>query len=120
MEIQSLEELVQLRKRLTDTEEKTRQILLDLFKEEGRQFLMRLKFERLGCHPLDPDNSQNVGEQIDLHGSYLAAIDGLEILMGRHPGERWLLRPGHDGSGHDIQSVSGEIAAEVFSAVRKD
>ncbi|MBK9144441.1 MAG: hypothetical protein IPM23_18265 [Candidatus Melainabacteria bacterium] len=80
---------------------------------------MRLKFDRLGCDPFDPSSPQNLAEQIDLHATCLTAIDGLEILMSRHTAESWILKPGHRSTGPDIESQEGEVAAEVFAAVRK-
>jgi hypothetical protein len=79
--------------------------------------LRRLKFERLGCDPLDEQDTQNLAEQIDQHATYEVAADAVEWLMGMHPGREWELAPGAHGAGHDIVSTDGSVAAEVFAAV---
>ncbi len=80
--------------------------------------LGRLKFEQLGCDPLDLEDPQNLCEQVDQQATYTVAAHALEILMRRHPNLAWDLAPGAHGSGHDIVSNDETVAAEVFAAVR--
>jgi phosphatidylserine decarboxylase len=79
--------------------------------------LRRLKFERLGCDPLDAGDAQNIAEQIDQQATYEVALDALAWLMARHPDKHWELAPGAHGAGHDITSSDGVVAAEIFAAV---
>lgn len=79
--------------------------------------LARLKFERIGCDPLDVKDPQNLAEQIDQQATYEAAASALRSLMQRHAGKVWDFAPGAHGSGHDIASTDGTVAAEVFAAV---
>ncbi len=77
----------------------------------------RLKFERLGCDPIDINDPQNLAEQIDQQSTYEVAATSLGVLLARHPGRSWDLAPGAHGAGHDIQSTDGQVVAEVFAAV---
>lgn len=77
-----------------------------------------LKFNEVGCHPLVPTRRLNLAEQIDQQATYEVALDATELLLARYPGKRWTVAPGASGSGHDILSHDGEVAAEVFAAVR--
>jgi hypothetical protein len=117
MDINGPANLSSLRDRLKKTQELTRQILLKLCEKKGCEFLNELKFKPLGWHPVELNQRENIIEQINLHVMYMAAVDGLEILMKKHPGEQWILEPGYRGKGHDIVSKSGKIAAEVLIAV---
>ncbi|QRK12289.1 hypothetical protein JQX13_21045 [Archangium violaceum] len=85
---------------------------------EADDILSRLKFERLGCDPLDLNDSQNLAEQIDQQATYEAGVDALEMLMHRHPDRTWSFAPGAQSIGHDIQSDDGSVVAEVFAAVK--
>lgn len=64
-----------------------------------------------------PTRRLNLAEQIDQQATYEAAIDAAERLLARYTGERWTVAPGASGSGHDIVSHNGDVAAEVFAAV---
>jgi hypothetical protein len=114
--VRSKEELGELRETLKATHEKARAAIVAI--AEHPRLLERLKFERLGCDPLDPSDPQNLAEQIDQQATYEAAVDALDYLWQRHPGHEWLLAPGAHGSGHDLQSTDGTVAAEVFAAVK--
>lgn len=111
-------DLAKLRERLDTAHEHARSALRVLV--EDPRLLMRLKFERLGCDPVDPGAPQNLAEQIDLQATYEAAYDALRELRARHPGKVWNFAPGAHGKGHDIASTDGTVAAEVFAAVNVD
>jgi len=117
-EIGSQEEVAKLRESLASSAEKARSALRSLV--DDPDLLLRLKFERLGCDPFNVDHAENICEQVDQWATHQVALDALEDLMERHPGKKWRLAPGATGSGHDIQSVDDEVAAEVFAAVRPD
>lgn len=113
--IRTESELAALRSTLRATSEKARESLRALV--DHPQLLSKLKFERLGCDPLDPSDPQNLAEQIDQQATYEVAVLALEELFRRFPGRDWTFAPGAHGSGHDIESTDGTVAAEVFAAV---
>ena len=104
-----------LRARLHAAREHARNQLRQLVDDPNP--LARLKFERLGCDPVDINDAQNLAEQIDQQATYEVAATCLEALLARHPGRSWDLAPGAHGSGPDIQSTDGQVVAEVFAAV---
>jgi len=81
-------------------------------------FLFRLKFERLGCDPLNSSRELNFVEQLNQTFTYLASFSAAEFLFERHPTiETLKLNLGTD-SGWDLETTDdGGIAAEVFAAV---
>lgn len=109
-------ELDALRKRLDELERNGAAARLAALASDPL-VLRRLKFERLGCDPLDEADDQNLAEQIDQQATYEVALDALQVLMERHPGKEWVFAPGAHGAGHDLVSHDGEVAAEVFAAV---
>ena len=86
---------------------------------EPLDFLFRLKFERLGCDPLDASRELNLIEQVNQTFTYLASLSAAEFLFDRHPQvKRLKLNLGTD-SGWDVETADdGGIVAEVFAAVR--
>jgi hypothetical protein len=86
--------------------------------EDPIQFLFRLKFEEVGCDPLNCSRPLNLIEQLNQTFTYLASFSGAEFLFERHPEVKRLdLNLGTSG-GSDIETTEGEgIAAEVFAAV---
>lgn len=107
--------LAALRLRLAAAREHARKALRQIVDDPDP--LARLKFDRLGCDPLDVNDSQNLAEQIDQQATYEAAASALEFLMKRHPGKVWDFAPGAHGAGHDVASTDGQVVAEVFAAV---
>ncbi len=86
--------------------------------EDPIQFLFRLKFDEVGCDPLNCSRPLNLIEQLNQTFTYLASFSGAEFLFGHHPEvKRLVLNLGTSG-GSDIETTEGEgIAAEVFAAV---
>jgi hypothetical protein len=115
VKVSSLAELEELRAKLRATAEHACRAIGEALR--GENPLRTLKFERLGCDPLQQDDPQNIAEQIDQHATYEVALDAVALLMVRHPGKQWDVAPGAHGSGHDITSTDGTVAAEVFAAV---
>ena len=62
---------------------------------QGANPLRQLKFERLGCDPVDVDDAQNIAEQIDQQATYEVAVDALEWLMVRTRRSNGTSRRGH-------------------------
>jgi len=81
-------------------------------------FLSQLKFQAVGCDPLNPSRKLNLIEQLNQTFAYLASFNGAEFLFAQHPKVRSLSLNLGTSSGFDIQSSEGGgIAAEVFAAV---
>ncbi len=114
--VKSEADLTGLRNTLRATAEHARNQLIALL-VGSEDVLERLKFERLGCDPLDVHDAQNIAEQIDQQATYEAGVDALEILMRLHPGLTWRFAPGAQSAGHDIAADDGSVIAEVFAAV---
>lgn len=115
VQVSSHADLATLRTRLAASREYARAALRALIDDPDP--LTRLKFERLGCDPLDVNDHQNLAEQIDQQATYETAAFALEFLLNRYPGKRWEFAPGAHGSGHDVASTDGQVVAEVFAAV---
>lgn len=118
IEVSTIEELEEFSKTLEKSEQQTISSIYNLLKNKSP--LSNMKFDKIGCHPLDPSYEQNLIEQISLQATYRVAIDATKYLMERHQGKKWVLAPGPYGSGPDIKSVDDKIVAEVFSAVHED
>lgn len=86
--------------------------------EEPLAFLFQLKFQEVGCDPLNLSRQLNLIEQLNQTFTYLASFNGAEFLFDRHPKVKCLSLNLGTSSGFDIQtSEGGGIAAEVFAAV---
>ncbi len=109
-------DLERIHERLKETAEFARKQLAEVATHPDA--LRRLKFEPLGCDPLDLEDHQNLCEQVDQQATYTVGAHALEILMSRHPNLAWDFAPGAHGSGHDIVSNDETVAAEVFAPVR--
>ncbi len=81
-------------------------------------FLFQLKFQEVGCDPLNLFRQLNLIEQLNQTFTYLASFNGAEFLFDQHPKVQYLTLNLGTSSGFDIQtSEGGGIAAEVFAAV---
>lgn len=116
--IRTRSDLAKIREVLNTTRERARNVVARIVGEVN--FLERMKFEPLGCDPLDPTDAQNLAEQIDQQAIYEAAADALDYLCTKYPDCEWMFAPGAHSSGHDIQSNDRLVAAEVFAAVKPD
>ena len=86
--------------------------------EEPMAFLYQLKFQAVGCDPLDLSRQLNLIEQLNQTFTYLASFNGATFLFERHPKVQSLSLNLGTSSGFDIQTPEGGgIAAEVFAAV---
>lgn len=86
--------------------------------ESPFEFLFRLKFQAIGCDPLNLSRRLNLIEQLNQTFTYLASFNGAEFLFRQHPKvQRFTLNLG-TSAGSDIETPEGGgIAAEVFAAV---
>jgi len=108
-----------LRDRLRASAEETQLRLAELAGETlPLEFLYRLKFEAVGCDPLDSSRQLNLIEQLNQTFTYLASLNGAEFIFARHAKAQTLtLNLGTKG-GWDIETADdGGIVAEVFAAV---
>lgn len=81
-------------------------------------FLYQLKFQAIGCDPLDQSRQLNLIEQLNQTFTYLASFNAAAFLFERHPKVQSLTLNLGTSSGFDIQTQEGGgIAAEVFAAV---
>ncbi|MBP5996716.1 MAG: hypothetical protein KAX99_00835 [Azonexus sp.] len=88
-------------------------------KSDGPLSLMfKMKFESVGCDPLDRSRKLNLIEQLNQTFTYLASFNGAEYLFGRHPEIQTLTLNLGNRAGWDIEtSEDGGVVAEVFAAV---
>jgi hypothetical protein len=99
--------------------EQTQIQIAELAGSEGPMaFLFQLKFQAVGCDPLDQSRHLNLIEQLNQTFTYLASFSGAEFLFERHPKVQCLTLNLGTASGFDIQTQEGGgIAAEVFASV---
>jgi len=85
---------------------------------DGLRAIWSMKFEPVGCDPLDSESPLNLIEQLNQSFTYIASARATEILIARHPKlAPFTLNLGTVG-GSDIESKAGVgVAAEVFAAV---
>lgn len=85
---------------------------------QGLQALWSMRFDPIGCDPLDADTPLNLIEQLNQTFTYLASAKAVKLLLKRHPElVPFTLNLG-TSPGSDIESSNGGgLAAEVFAAV---
>ena len=105
--------------KLDRSAETTRNKLQKIIEEQdSMEFLRKVRFEKIGCDPLEEGRDLNFVEQINQTFTYLASFKASEILFKEYPGLNRLNLNLGTASGTDIESTEfGGIAAEVFSAV---
>ncbi len=88
-----------------------------LYGAMGLDFLERLKFEKVGCDPLDKGRPLNLIEQINQTFTYLASFRAASLLFQWHSALGELTLNLGSANGSDMESVDdGGITAEVFAA----
>jgi hypothetical protein len=99
--------------------EQTQILLAEMVGSEGPlEFLYQIKFNPIGCDPLDCSRRLNVIEQLNQTFTYLASFNGAKLLFSRHPKATRLTLNIGTSPGTDIETLEdGGIAAEVFAAV---
>jgi hypothetical protein len=81
--------------------------------------LRRMKFEAVGCHPIE-DRALNIVEQINQTWTFVVALAAARQLLALHPDVGgFRLAPGaHASIPLDIMSeTEGEVGAETFAVV---
>ena len=85
---------------------------------ESIEFLYRVKFEELGCDPIDANRNLNFIEQVNQTFTYIASLKAAEYIFDNHPSLESLTLKLGTQSGWDIETDEiGGIVAEVFAAV---
>lgn len=86
--------------------------------ETPLEFLYKIKFEKIGCDPFDPQRPLNLIEQVNQTFTCLASFKAAKMLFSWHSGLTSLRMNLGTKSGTDIESdYNGGISAEVFAAV---
>jgi hypothetical protein len=88
-----------------------------IHEQEGLQVLVNIKFQRIGCDPLDAGRPLNLMEQVNQTFTYLASAKAVKQLIEWHPTLVPFIVNLGTAPGSDIASANGELAAEVFAAV---
>jgi hypothetical protein len=113
--VQNLSELEVYERKIDDA---ARRSIESLFQstERGVRLLERIKYERIGWHPLEV-RRLNLIEQVNQTFTYLTSLRAVRLLLEHFPGCAFTLHLGVE-AGPDIESVEpGLVAAEVFAAV---
>jgi hypothetical protein len=76
-----------------------------------------MKFRRVGFHPLDPERSLNLLEQVHSTFAWLTAVRGVEHLIEHHPSHGPFTLDLSRSQGPDIVSADGRMEAEVCALV---
>lgn len=85
---------------------------------DSLEFLSQLKFQAIGCDPLNASRQLNLIEQLNQTFTYLASFEGAAFLFSQHQNLKQLTLNLGTSPGSDIESSEeGGIAAEVFASV---
>jgi len=111
------EEIQQYEAQLHASAEQARVRLAEIVRSaDGFGLLGRIKFEPIGCDPLDPQRPLNLIEQVNQTCTYLVSLQAVRRLFELHPGAAGFRLNLGTAPGTDIESLDGTIAAEVFAA----
>jgi hypothetical protein len=81
-------------------------------------FIKKIKYEKIGFDPLNPDRNLNLIEQVNQTFTYLASLKAAKFLFNEFKSLEGLRLNLGTSSGSDIESFDGTIKAEVFAATR--
>lgn len=73
--------------------------------EESMGLFYRMKFEEIGCDPLDASRKLNLIEQLKQTFTYLASLKAAEYLLNHHPDMKSLTLNLGTQSGWDIETT---------------
>lgn len=90
---------------------------LEMRKGAAMELLALLKFEPVGCDPLDSNRPLNLIEQLNQTFTYKASFDAAAHLIQVHPQQAPLVLNLGTSPGNDIESKDGRLVAEVFASV---
>lgn len=116
--IYSFSELMDLESRVIESMNKaSSQIATKLSAKDSQTLFSKMKFGGVGYDPLNPDRELNLIEQINQSFTYLASFYALEVLFSSHSNLAPFKLNLGTAPGSDIESVCGQLAAEVFASV---
>ena len=117
IQIRNVEEIEPYEEKLRESAEKARGQLAEILQGEGGiRLISRIKFEKIGFDPLDPERALNLIEQVNQTCTYLASLKAVRALISLHPDMQGYHLNLGTTSGTDIESLDGSIATEVFAA----
>jgi len=94
------------------------QLLVLAYHKDAISLLAHMKFEEVGCDPLDSKRQLNLIEQLHQTFTYLASFLATKYLLKKYPSAKPFTLNLGTSSGLDIRSSKcGGIGAEVFAAV---
>ena len=110
-------ELEDLRKEVLEAARRTHEKLNGLRERSPLEFLHRLRFEKLGFHPVD-GRELNLTEQLNQTFTVLATLAAAERLFAQFPNGGCLTMNLAEARGPEIKSVCEDLVeAEVFATV---
>lgn len=105
-------------KSLSASAMQTQTQIAKLIHADPMHFLFRLKFEQIGCDPLNDERPLNLIEQLNQTFTYLASFKASKFLFEQHANVNQLILNLGTTGGSDIETTEeGGIAAEVFATV---
>lgn len=85
---------------------------------EPLEFLWKIRFDQIGCDPLDSQRELNFIEQLNQTFTYLASFKAAKYLFEKHSGlDSLTLNLGTQAGTDIISAFDDGIAAEAFAAV---
>jgi len=117
--ISSLRNIESKKFELRQSAVRTKEQLLALASsKDAISLLADMKFEKVGCDPLESKRQLNLIEQLHQTFTYLASFLATEYLLKKYPSAKPFILNLGTSSGLDIKSSKcGGIGAEVFAAV---
>ena len=119
IQISSPEDIEARKSELKQSAARTQERLLELAtSKDAISLLANLKFSQVGADPLDSNRRLNLIEQLNQTFTCLASLKATKYLLEKHPSAKPFTLNLGTRRGTDIISEGGNIAAEVFSAVK--
>ena len=117
--ISSLRDIENRKSELRQSAVRTKEQLLALASsKDAISLLADMKFEKVGCDPLESKRQLNLIEQLHQTFTYLASFLATEYLLKKYPSAKPFILNLGTSNGLDIKSSKcGGIGAEVFAAV---
>jgi hypothetical protein len=103
---------------LEETSRKMLEKLAKLSQTNGLSSIRHMKFDKIGCDPLDETKPLNLIEQINQTLTYLVSFKAVKQLLGSHPDSAPFTLNLGTSSGSDIEGEGKRLVAEVFAAVK--
>jgi hypothetical protein len=116
---QLFSDLVKVNDYRVKIKDNTEKHMVNLFtQDKGLDLLRTLRFGQSGFDPLFEEPT-NFIEQTNQSFTYLVCLEAVEFLLQQYPGKTFYVNFGTE-SGHDVESMDGEVICECFSATAPD